>query len=395
MERKSFWGRLKSLAWWKWLLIAFAAFILVILVYFAYIGIMSYRYYEAYKCYRCNHAYTKSDINQDHTWDYRNTRPISQLSENITFRKSEMAYNYPFCSGYLFNEKTKRLVSENTPGLLWIMFTPDDSLAIGAIWGGRGFFNRFSGKQVLPFDYTRAWFFSEGVAAVTDNADNLFFIDKKGNRTMTQTFRYSPDLRYEGYVFHNGNCLMNNLEGRVGMIDHNGEWKIRPTWDKIIWRSGYWELRDNGQIQLLDSTLRTIVPKMEATESRLYNDGNILVEIPHKPSRLYTTQGKLISESVIAETYPLYYRVDHIIDHSSSTPKSDVKAATCSKYRNFAGEYGLINNKGRIVTDAIYIDIEAVDYNIFRARLSAYPRDMYVMINANGKEINASKTTTK
>lgn len=318
---------------------------------------------------------------------YENTYPIHWLSENITLRRHSLGSD-----SFLYNEKTRKRLSPQP--LHWVG-TNGDTLAVVAATGRRAFFNRFTGEQVLPFDYTRAWLFSEGVAAVTDTADNLFFINKKGERAIPQTYRYSPSMRYEGYQFHNGYCIMNQpsdggADGtpeRMGMIDREGGWCLPPVWDKIIWRQGYWELRRNDSILLIDTALRTILPKMRAIESRLYGDSNILVEIPHRPLKLYTMQGRLLTEKVFAYVTPLLYRADHQVDYSNDTDYSELIPSACFMYTNMGGDCGLMDGHGRILTDALYREIKAVDRDLFCALLTYYPNNIYVLLGSDGKEI--------
>lgn len=377
MEKKSVGKFLKKISWWQWLLIIVGALLLLALLF--HIGRKVYW-----------HNWHKDHIPYGYYWQYENTTPFAWLSSEISFRKADACYH---CDGFLYNERTQKKVDYYTPALRWVEFNFNDSLAVGAIAGRRAYFNRFTGEQVLPFDYTRAWLFSEGVAAVTDTADNLFFIKKSGDRAIEKTYRYSPSLRYEGYLFHNGHCVMNNTDGRIGIIGRDGEWAMQPTWEMIIWRNGYWELRRNDSIQLLDTTLRTIVPKMKAIESRRYSDAgpqqgwNILVEIPNKPSLLYSPQGRLLSDKVFAEVDPLLYRADHQVDYPFDTCYSEQKPSACSMYTNMAGERGLMDKNGHMLTDAIYYDIKAVDYGLFRAQITFHPNDTYIMLDAKGKEI--------
>lgn len=377
MKKCNLLNRKKKNTWWLWLLIAFGVLALLALLFLI-----------ARRNYWLN--WNESRIHYSWYWQYENTSTVCWLSPDVTFRKTNYGTN---CDGFLYDELSRTKVDYHTPALRWVQPNYKDSLAIGAIEGRRGFFNRFTGEQVLPFDYTRAWFFSEGMAAVTDTADNLFFINKRGNRAIKQTYRYSPSLRYEGYLFRNGHCVMNDSADRIGMIGRDGQWIMQPTWDMIVWRDGYWELRRNDSIQLLDSTLRTIVPKMKATESRRYSTAgpqhgwNILVEIPNKPSQLYSPQGQLLSDKIFARVEPLLYRVDHQVDYPYDTCYSEQKPSACSMYINMAGERGLMNKNGHILTDAIYYDIKAVDNGLFRAQITFSPNNIYIMLDANGKEI--------
>lgn len=371
MKKKvlKFLGRLK---WWHWLLVAAGCVAVAVVAFFVVRGMRGgdqqpYSYY----------------------FEYENTYVSTRLSPDISFRKSEYCDN---CDGYLYDEKTRSRVDPYMPALKWVMTDYEDSLAVGAIEGRRAFFDRFSGEQVTPFSYTRAWLYSEDVAAVTDSVDRLVFIDRRGHRAIRQVFSYSPAMRYEGYLFHRGYCIMNDAHERFGLIDHEGEWAVAAEWDRIVWRGRYWELRRNDSLELLDTMLRVLVPKMCATESRLYSDGNIFVELPHKPSRIYSMDGRLVSDKVFFRVTPLLYRVDHQIESEVETEDeeeilTEERPSACLMYTNMAMECGLMDKHGHILTDAVYHDIEAVDYGLFRAQVTSWPNAIYIMLGADGREI--------
>lgn len=316
-----------------------------------------------------------------------NTYAECWLSDNISFRKPDGCYN---CDGFLYDSEWK--VDYYTPALRWIQWSPDDSLAVGAISGRRGYFDRYTGEQVLPFDYTRAWLFSEGVAAVTDTNDNLFFIDKRGNRIIDKGYRYTPAMRYEGYRFHCGNCIMVDSTGHYGLINHTGVWSVEPQWTTIYWRDRYWEMHKGDMLALYDSTLRLIVPLTRATESCLIERhnlvDNILVEIPGKASRMYSMDGRLLFERVFESVEKILYSCEDFsneVESSNEDVITQQMESNCLLYRNRAGMCGLLDKQGNVLTDAIYYTIEAINKQLFRARLDCY---VVVLLDDKGKVIN-------
>lgn len=366
----------KNYSWWQWLLIIAGVMLLLALILF--IGRKMY-WQGKYK----------DRVPYSYYWQYENTTPYAWLSSEITFRKADACDR---CDGFLYNERTRKKVDYRTPALRWVEFSLDDSLAVGAIAGRRAYFNRFTGEQVLPFDYTRAWFFSEGVAAVTDTSDNLFFINPKGERVIGRFFRYSPAMRYEGYLFHSGNCIMTDSLGHYGLIDKNGDWSVEPQWTSIFWRDRYWELHDGERMTLLDSALRTLMPLRKASESRFMRhhvgESFILVEIPGKPSLSYSLDGKLQSDKVFERVEKLLYTLDGS-DLSDEEEEDDPRVfeSNCLMYSNRAGMCGLLSRQGAVLTDAVYYDIEAVGKNLFRARLDYSGYGSFVLLNEKGREI--------
>ena len=310
---------------------------------------------------------------------YENTVSVQRLSENISLRVNEGCWN---CDKFIFNQNTHR-IANRTP-LKWVMCN-SDSLAVAATEGRRGYINRFSGEIVLPFEYTRAWLFSEGLAAVTDTANRLFFIHTDGSRAIDTSFIYDPAMRYEGYIFHGGHCIMTE-GGRYGLIDREAKWCIDPKYDQICWRDQYWEVRQDDELMLLDTSLNVLVPMQKASESRVYDEAgygyngwHILVEVPNKPSKLYTPNGKLLTDRLYRMVEPLRYGTDEDGDGG--------KPSACMYYSNLSGQRGLISKDGQQLTDAIYSDIEALDYGLFRATITDYPNTHYVLLDAVGREI--------
>ncbi len=360
---------LKDKRWWHWLLIIAGVVLLAILLLLAARRIYWHNWHKNHPLYN---PYT-----------IENTYAKSWLSDNISFRKPDGCYN---CDGFLYDSEWK--VDYCTPALRWVQWTPDDSLAVGAIAGRRAYFSRFTGEQVLPFDYTRAWFFSEGVAAVTDTNDNLFFINKRGDRVIDKNFRYTPAMRYEGYLFHSGNCIIVDDTGCYGLINHTGEWAVEPQWDAIYWRGRYWELHKGDRLTLLDAALRTIVPLTVATETCLVKqdnaDDNILVEVPCKASRLYSIDGRLLSDKVFESVVKLTYIAEDEETHLRT--ESEIES-DCLLYSNKAGKYGLLDKQGRILTDAIYREIEAVGKRLFLADRGDYHCSVLVMLDEKGRMV--------
>lgn len=353
-----------NFSWWQILLIIVGGLCLVVMIGLVARHIYWQQYYKKHPpyCYNC----------------YENTSFYSKLSDDIELRYVNDCWS---CDKLIFNSHTHRLANR-TP-VRWIM-QGEDSLAVAAIAGRRGYINVFTGEQVLPFMYTRAWVFSDGIAAVTDTADNLLFIAPDGKLAIDKSFSYDPAMRYEGYVFHGGHCIM-TVGKRYGLIDRTGAWRLGPNYDCICWRGQYWELKTDDNIVLLDTSLNTIVPKQKAIESRIYDNAgwdsgwNILVEIPNKPSKLYSPSGRLLSDK-------LYHRVESL-RYDTDEDGNGGKTSACMYYMNLCGQVGLLDNKGRQLTDALYCDIKALDYNVFQATLTEYPNQSYVLIDAHGKQI--------
>ena len=94
----------------------------------------------------------------DRVWDERH------ISNYIVFQ--EMYYSD---KNRVYDKSKGKVLLEDVD---WIVVSEDkDSLAVFARNGKRGYINRFTGEVVVPEIYTRAWIFSEGLAAVEKNGE--------------------------------------------------------------------------------------------------------------------------------------------------------------------------------------------------------------------------------
>ena len=173
---------------------------------------------------------------------------------------------YGMGQGYLIDGKDDVIVEQ----LDWVATNGDDTLVVVAKNGKRGYMNRYTGEMVIPYKYAHAWVFSDDMAAVANDDDDVFFINREGKRVMNKVFDYYSSLQYTGYVFHFNHCVVAQAEDSVGLIDPNGEWAVKPVWRQILWRDFYWELRSKDTetgvaiIMLLDPKLK---PIMSATKT--------------------------------------------------------------------------------------------------------------------------------
>ena len=73
----------------------------------------------------------------------------------------------------------------------------------------------------------------------------------------------------DGYVFHNGYCVVHNDRcDRVGLIDKQGKWVLKPEYFSINSQYKYWVVNNGKGECVLDSALNTVLP---------YTDGRVWV----------------------------------------------------------------------------------------------------------------------
>ena len=110
----------------------------------------------------------------------------------------------------------------------------------------RRFFN-LEKCQLLEGEYDKAWRFSEGYAFVVKDK-KLFVIDKNGNRVSTKTIPYQENKNFDlindakcrykyvnepDFIFQHGTCEIKNKDGKVGLIDKQGNWVVSPMYESI------------------------------------------------------------------------------------------------------------------------------------------------------------------
>lgn len=138
-----------------------------------------------------------------------------ELSREISFHEGYAK------DGYLFNRDNKKVLKN----ICWIAKPlGEDSLVCYSNGEKRGYFNMYTGDVVIKPQYRHAWIFSEGLASVEDNGW-IKFIDNTGKVVIDNHIRYVPSM--DGYVFHNGHCVIHNKKGdRLGLMNK----EERPLW---------------------------------------------------------------------------------------------------------------------------------------------------------------------
>jgi hypothetical protein len=208
----------------------------------------------------------------------------------------------------------------------------EDPIVLFAKNGKRGYCNIVTNEVIVqPNTYTRAWIFSEGLAAVEKDG-YIGFVNTNGDVAINFKYSYRGNPLSD-FVFHNGYCVVADSSNRIGVIDKKGRWVIKPCYDHI-------ELAKNYAI--------------------VYNDGDFKKQVDF--------EGNVLQEGIIDDIYDIYYDVKYI-DAQTGEPKvGSAKNNDFYEYR--VGYYsGLIDSKGTIITPPIYTDISSLTPTLFTARL--------------------------
>lgn len=263
----------------------------------------------------------------------------------------------------LYNKITGKTIME---GLDWVVVADDfDTLAVFSRNHRRGYINRHSGEVAIPAIYTKAWVFSEGLAAVEKDHE-LMFINRNGDIVIDKDFEVY--IHGHDYGFKNGYCLMrSNKDKLFGYIDKNGNWVVEPQFDNVHDYGRYVWVRKNGLEGLLSPDLKEVLPSIYDDIKISYN--NIFVQDTNLTAKLYDLEFNLVRDFVINEIEDLYYNTNKTVimtfnDDDGETLHGEVLAAAkCKRYgigRGFREKYGLMDASGKRLTQPIYDDIEAI-----------------------------------
>lgn len=268
-------------------------------------------------------------------------------------------------------------------GITW-MFASDaytDSLVIYSKNYKRGYFNRFTGEAVIPEQYTHAWIFSEGLAAVVKE-DKVGFIDHRGEVVIDFQYPYlkSNDRRMD-FVFHEGYCSMYDEKGKCGIINKKGEWVVKPQYDyiqnplygkRVFMKNDKYGLMDDSlhiviraEYRYITQTLDyAIVSKSDETRMQMSYRGEVLNPM------LYDTIDRLD-----------YYTGKYLDDGTEMQAPTGLYCYTVGNRR------GLMDEKGKLVTLPIYSGIYTVNRHLFRATL--LDRQSDVLLNEKGEVVES------
>lgn len=251
----------------------------------------------------------------------------------------------------------------------WVVVSDDrDSLAVFSKNGKRGFINRFTGEVVIPPRYSRAWVFSEGLAAVEENG-MLRFIDHAGRVVIDRklTVRFSSP----GYAFKNGYCIVQDpVSGKSGLIDRSGNWALEPRYDRILNVRGYWKVVSEKRYGLYSAGLEQLFPA-ENTSIEIYRSS---IEVRHADhiARQYDLQGNLLNPFMVDQVESMMYETTDIVSDGRVVDGENfeevivprianrLRYMVASKGGSTPDHFGLLGRDGRFVTPPRYTSIQAI-----------------------------------
>lgn len=255
----------------------------------------------------------------------------------------------------------------------------------------KGYLNIYTGEVVLPDIYKHAWNFKAGDHAVVclEN-DSLYVIDRSG-KFKSKGFKSTNQLKF-GFVFNDGLCIMENNDGKFGLINPYGEWSLNPDYDWITRnpRTGAYKVLKDGLFGVIDSDLSIVLPiKFKDIDfNEPFNDPNMerdwyykvgyWVENNDGTRGYYDENANFITNSPYSELRPLEYNWHQDKDGQLHQTTSDYIA-----YRT-GQKWGLMSKRGQIITKPLYNWLRAIDSDRFEATLD---KDVKIIIDSFEKEI--------
>lgn len=156
-----------------------------------------------------------------HSWDFRHRYGSESVERYYPANSSAFMIEHKW--GSYCRTVDAATGKALTPKLhdIYIGFVSDTLTVFRDKNGKRGFLNAYTGEIAIPAQYEHAWVFSEGLGAVVMNG-KLGFIDHQGNWAIEPRFRYAGES--VEYVFRNGLCTVKDSNGIFGLIDHEGNY---------------------------------------------------------------------------------------------------------------------------------------------------------------------------
>ena len=188
-----------------------------------------------------------------------------QISRNVVFKDYRRVRGKGYVENLFEGKKTVEGVEWVRPTLEII--NEPDSMAVFSRYverrGSRkGYLDIYSGRVRIPDKFKHAWNFKNGRYAVAclDN-DSLYVIDRTGDIVSERGFRLSPQIRF-GFMFNDDLCIMEENNGKFGIINPKGEWVLPPEYDWIVRNplNGDYKVTVGDKQGIIDKEMTNILP---------------------------------------------------------------------------------------------------------------------------------------
>lgn len=314
-----------------------------------------------------------------HSWEFRHRHGSDSVDKYYPANSSAFMIEEKW--GEYFRTINAATGEKITPKLQYIYngFVSDTLTVFEDKNGMRGYLNAYTGEIAIPAQFEHAWIFSEGVGAVVKNG-KLGFIDHQGNWAIQPRFRYA-DENVE-YVFHNGLCMVKDSCGIFGLIDLEGNYVLESEYTLIRCTRNNCRLVQKGSFDGLycDSTRQMVLECVY--DNILFNDEGITL----------TRSGRkwMVSHDLKTVIYPFLFDSQNTftvyLDEEDEYGNRKHYEYQPIGFYEIRYQYGLLDRRtGLPITPAIYSGIQFVTPNLFDCELAGGCVDDHVFINANGE----------
>lgn len=298
-----------------------------------------------------------------------------KLGENIEIRhysdQTCLAYNHAEC---------RRV----TPRLKWISGVPEnDSLTVFCdLDEKRGFLNVNTGEIVIDGQYSKAWHFSEGLAAVVTQNNKIGFINYENELVISDVYDYVDDF---DYIFRNGSCVVKDSEtGLYGAIDTLGNLRLPMEYSRIVEAhdpGGMLYLRKKGKCGLADKKLNVIFETEYDNVSLPFSSIGAAYLTKDGVKQLVSFDGKVLSSFVIDSTRSLKYVVKC---NSDNDHELAIHPDVVEMIVDFGCHGVMDSHTGEIIIPAIYKDVRMISKDLIMVGLDGSGEN-YIIFDTKGK----------
>lgn len=305
---------------------------------------------------------TAYDIYRDYVPYVCGEKPVSERLE---------LHHYSDGAKRLYDKQKEKYIMDD---VCWVSnVSDDDTLAVIAFPGKRGYINVHTAEMVIELQYKSAWVFSEGLAAVRNQEDKVGFINNKNEVVIPFKFDAKDDGITTPYVFKSGYSFMSDSTGHLGIIDREGNWVVEPAYDYIepYLVDGFRLVIKDGRYGLLDSASNVVYEPIYQS-ILLEEDQDRITLITDTAGCIVDYSGKVVVPFLYEDVEVLGYPISMSSSEENGYYHIESAVSDYAKYRiNY--EYGLMNAKtGKIITPAIYSTIEMISPTLFSVSIGGY-----------------------
>lgn len=313
---------------------------------------------------------------------------VGFCTNNLKWNDRNVCQEWQYISRYISYSPSEGKVENSQTGetinnVDWIIKSVDgDSMVCFASNDKRGYFNKFTGKVVIKPQYQRAWIFSEGLACVEEN-DKLYFINHQNKKVFKANFSF--DENADGYVFHDGFCIVAVDHYKYGIIDKQGAWLLKPMYEDVKYcQDNLWIVEQNKKFGVFDATNKKMLIPIEYRYISRDRQGFVVQYQDYSMKRL-NPELTIKDNFVFSDVSTLSYSTGHLDKNGDDITQS----CKCLSYKTGSWtvkdteKVGLMSPDGKPLTQPIYDDISGLGPDLYLAQIDGFQ----MVINGKGEKV--------